>query len=90
MTRGAALLYLVTACTVTALVTIDATWYYMEKKVYPARLASEKFKTMEPERTVCRVYINQDGMIDVSSPDGTVEMYTTENNVVVEDTNVED
>ena len=89
MTRGRFIFHLAVTCVITALVTIDATWYYMEKKVYPARLASEKFKTMEPERTVCRVYINQDGMIDVSSPDGTVELYTTENNVVV-DGSVED
>lgn len=85
MTRGRFIFHLAVTCVITALVTIDATWYYMEKKVYPAKLASEKFKTMQPEKTVCRVYVNSDGMMDISSPDGTVEIYSTDNNVVIED-----
>ena len=67
------------------LVTYEATRTHMERTVIPAAVANEKFRTMKPEKTVCRVYINQDGMMDVSSPDGTVEIYATDNNIVVED-----
>ena len=90
MTRGRFIFHLAVACVITSLVTIDATWFYMEKKVYPARLAAEKFKTMEPERTVCRVYVNAEGMMDISSPDGTVEIYSTDNNLVIGDDDEEE
>lgn len=72
------------------LVTYEATRTHMERTVIPAAVANEKFRTMEPEKTVCRVYINQDGMLDVSSPDGTVEIYATDNNIVVEDDDEEE
>lgn len=67
------------------LITYEATRTHMERTVIPSEIANHKFETMTPDKTVCRVYINQDGMLDVSSPDGEVEMYVTDNNVVVSD-----
>lgn len=67
------------------LITYVATCTHMERTVIPREIANHKLETMTPDKTVCRVYINQDGMLDVSSPDGEVEMYVTDNNVVIGD-----
>ena len=72
------------------LITYEATRTHMERTVIPAAVANEKFRTMTPDKTVCRVYINQDGMLDVSSPDGEVELYVSDNNVVVGDSDDEE
>lgn len=82
MTKRGALVW-VAIIAATNLATYKITKDHMVNKVLPSMVANEKFKSERTEPTVCRVYINQDGMMDVSSPDGTVEIYTTDNNLVV-------
>ena len=54
MTRRGALVWAI-LFTGSNLVTYEATRTHMERTVIPAAVANEKFRTMEPEKTVCRV-----------------------------------
>lgn len=72
--------------TVPAVVMILGLWYtvsYMDKRITTVQLTAESIQHTEP--TVCRLYINQDGMMDVTSPSGEVEIVTTDNNIIVGD-----
>jgi hypothetical protein len=53
-----------------------------KSKIIPTPTTTSTYKSKFPP--ICRIYVSPEGMIDVSSPTGEVEVYSENQNTVIE------
>lgn len=94
MTRLHFILDMVLTTVIASSVTYVATVNHVRKEQSAQTIINTKpdtqYRNVHSEPSVCRVFITQDGMIDITSPSGTVDVFSDSNNLVFDEDELSD